>query len=656
MLQSKIKLSKKELIGLVFLTILVTSCFGSVVEPIAELFMQEATITVRRVDDALDRNVTILYEVYEENDDELFLQLKEANNKNNNLWNYVQGVTGKSWTMLVDTPECTDISIKTKISPRKYMTLLCNRGGGIVEIDTGLDVLTIDCYRDQDSSDILRVYLYEHNRQIIIIKIFIYIVFFVFFLIVDTVLFLLFKFKFSVHRIMSEPIEKIDFLICMVLLFGVAVFIYKVVGIPNYLQVGDEYGYWRTTIVHNNKLDWDYLAGQFAPRGYWCYIPQSIAHFIGNRLSVDASIIWMLILAITWSWFLTVVFPGIYHNFSGKIAKRIYILPMFIIMITVWRHYLTSVLMDGFGMISFFAFIYYISRFCEDKRQYRYAFLSGLFGAVSVSFRTANLIGVIGILVFEIIGSFIKKENNYRKTIWGLLIGIFSFMIICIPQLIINLHRGHMGFFPYDHDGAYYGRSVTTWSSDWSLANGNIAYPLLATDDQMNTMKKQIYNNESPLTMEQLFDVYINSPIESTMIVIKKLIIGFDIKTNIAHPGDGAVPWRSTKGMLFSLWNYFLLFSGLFALFKNEEIKRKEKWMAGLIFAFIILPETFMKIEWRYIITGYFLIYYFFAFYFIVPLMENKEERMHFFDKTGYLTRLSVFMVSYMTLSFMFLA
>ena len=73
----------------------------------------------------------------------------------------------------------------------------------------------------------------------------------------------------------------------------------------------------------------------------------------------------------------------------------------------------------------------------------------------------------------------------------------------------------------------------------------------LATDNQMLSMKTLHYGqNDPPLTMEQLFDIYSDSPVEALMLICKKLLIGFDQKTNINSPGDGNVPWRKTNTFL----------------------------------------------------------------------------------------------------------
>jgi len=63
-----------------------------------------------------------------------------------------------------------------------------------------------------------------------------------------------------------------------------------------------------------------------------------------------------------------------------------------------------------------------------------------------------------------------------------------------------------------------------------------------------------------------------------------------------------------------------------------------------------------MKIEWRYVLPGYFLLYYFFTYAFFGPLFEIKEYRKDFFERTNYLPALAVFMFAYLSMSFILLA
>ena len=173
----------------------------------------------------------------------------------------------------------------------------------------------------------------------------------------------------------------------------------------------------------------------------------------------------------------------------------------------------------------------------------------------------------------------------------------------------------------------------------------------------MLTMKNAAYNRATPLTMEQLLDTYAESPVESAMLILKKIVIGFDKKTNIAYPDPGpGVPWRDTPGILFSLWNYFVLFSALFAVTRKNTLTKEEKTLGIIIFVALVLPETFIKIEWRYLFAGYIALYYCFAFHFVGDAMEKADERRAILQESNYLAGLAIFSFLYLTCSFTLLA
>ena len=169
----------KTLSGIVLLSVLLTACLCSVINPISEGLLPTKSVTISRVDNEPGRQVTILYEDYAENEDELFMELKEANSQYGNGWEFVQGVKSFTWTRLVDTPESNGITISSKISPRKYITFLCNRGGGIVEISIDGKITLIDTYKDQEQSDILRYYVFGDFKRIVLVKAVLYSVSFV---------------------------------------------------------------------------------------------------------------------------------------------------------------------------------------------------------------------------------------------------------------------------------------------------------------------------------------------------------------------------------------------------------------------------------------------------------------------------------------------
>ena len=662
--QRKSRMSKGEIIGLILLTGMLTICFYDWINIVVDAMLPTVTVTIKRADHDEGRRATILYEEYEHNPDELFLQLKMENEEGNHAWKYTQGVLGESWTMLVGDADSEAITICVKESPRKYLSFLCNRGGGVFEISLDDEKRIIDTYRDQDQSDVLRIYPFERSTKITVIRLFLYVFLFGFFLILFLTFHYLFVNRLTIPGWLLKPISMIDSLFCFVILAGTGILLYKFIGIPNYLEAGDEVAYWKTTIGIRDLIELEYLSGLFPLRGYLCYVPQSILQYFGSLFSLDAAILWILFLGILWTILICGIFPGIYKILHGAPAKRLHALPMALLLLTTQRHYLTSVMFDGIGMIAFFAFVYFMLCVPKSDNWRMAGSVAGICASIACNLRMSYLAGVVGIAIYVIFTAF-REKPDYKKIVEGVALGLIAFLIVCVPQFAVNYARGHVGIFPYDGeylaepdpDQPWLGRTVAVWSSDYGMAHGNVAYPLLATDPQMLTMKKRHYGISDPaLKMEQLLDIYSDSPMETLMLIAKKMVIGFDQKTNVNSPGDGAVPWRETEGMLFSLWNYFVLFSGCFAFVKSKTVTKSEKRIAHIVLLFLVLPETFLKMEWRYVLPGYFMIYYFFTYAFVVPLLENKEFRKELLTKTRYLTELAIFAFCYFTLSFILLA
>lgn len=649
-----------EIAGLLLLAMLISFCMKDLVNQWADSLLPMKSITVSTMETDGDRSVTI---VYEGNDNEFFPQLKEASEASGIGWEYVEGEPGVRWTSLTLPPQSVQVTVKARYSPRSYLTLFENRGGGVLVLGTGKDDITHDCYKDVDSTELYRLFPYQHSKLPLFIKAAIYLVLFMLLsLLLFTVDWFLKNKRNAGGRIRAyfrEPITAVDFFICWMGLFALAVYIYKVVGIPNYLQIGDEQRYWNELILNEGKWDVAALASRYTFRGYWCYIPPSVARYLGDALSIDPSIVWMLIPSAVISCLSVYILPGLYALKGGGQARKLHIIPIVVLMVTTWQECLTSVSMDIFGLSFLFAGVRNIMRFFKTGK-WMSALLAGLTASIAVSFRTANLPGILAVAVYGLIVTVMHRRNagalSLGRIATGVAVGLFSFVILCLPQLQVNLYRNHPGLFPYDHDQAWFGRSVTTWSSDYAMANGNIAYPLSATDDQMLTMKDSAYDREAPLNMEQLLDSYMESPLETVMLIGKKLIIGFDKKTNIAYPNPGpGVPWRETKGMFFSLWNYFVLFSGLYVLFRSRTT-REEKAISILVFVFLVLPETFMKIEWRYVFAGYMMLYYFFSYHFMNDMILSRDSRVAILENSGFLVAFVLFAIAYFTCSFTLLA
>ena len=217
-----------------------------------------------------------------------------------------------------------------------------------------------------------------------------------------------------------------------------------------------------------------------------------------------------------------------------------------------------------------------------------------------------------------------------------------------------------MGFLPYDFEEAWFGRSLVESSADSSLSWGEMVTPMSGiTDKQMITMKSALYNIEAPLGMAQIFDVFAESPLETFMFILKKILIGFDVQTNVLYPLNNEVNWRDSSGMIFSFVNYFILFTGMYMLFFSKKVNKKERLVSLLLFLSIVLPETFVHMEWRYIIAGYAFLYYMFAFYFIGDTVLVPGGYKKLIEESNYLpfmliTIFIMFCFSFSVISFRF--
>ena len=108
--------------------------------------------------------------------------------------------------------------------------------------------------------------------------------------------------------------------------------------------------------------------------------------------------------------------------------------------------------------------------------------------------------------------------------------------------------------------------------------------------------------------------------------------------------------------MTYSFINYFILLSGLYILFFDKRVTRKERYGAVFIFLTIVLPETIMKIEWRYILAGYLFLYYIFVYHYIGDNIFDKKEYKNLVENSNYMAFIIVTIFLMFCFSFSFCA
>lgn len=156
-------ITKRETVGLIILAVLLTATLRTGVNMLVDRMLPMEEVTIRRADNVAGRCIFILYEEYAENKDELFLALKEENEKSNAKWEYVESDRNESWTMLYSTDESSEITVSTKLNPRKYVTFMANAKGGAVEIESSKGKLVYNTSLRHFGRNICTDYLQPSN-------------------------------------------------------------------------------------------------------------------------------------------------------------------------------------------------------------------------------------------------------------------------------------------------------------------------------------------------------------------------------------------------------------------------------------------------------------------------------------------------------------
>ena len=636
--------SIKELICIFLLAVMVTCLFKDGVNQLVMKLIPESkdTVTTENKKHSAGKGTRIQM-LFDGKDGDLFETCREAARKKD--WVYVEGVYGESWTSLTSDSVGSTFEISAKRTPNAYIQFSIVKAGGAVSVETSKEKQLIDTSSagNEQGAGVIRVYPFRDSHLKLCLQ------FFIYFILFATVLILLLSAnlylknnKIHIPQFLKREVRIGDIFGVWLLLYLIAAINYKVIGIPNYLQIGDEYVYWNSSLLHNGEINLKYLTNAFSFRGYWCYIFPTIAKGAGSLLHVDSVLVYLIFPSFFISMLSVYILPGLKKILCDKSAKILETICFLAVFLYSWTYCLTSVLMDLFGLVTLFACILFLLSYYKKER-FIYAGVSGIMGAISCSFRLANIYVIYGSVVVLIAYKFIKKFRKWNGKLGfdkhfgtGMIIGVVSFLLIMAPQFIINSERGHLGFLPYDGDVALDGRSLIATSADVALTTGSVANPMYVSDDQMLTMKPRLYDTNTPLTMTQLFDVFAESPLESLMFITKKILIGFDRKTNVQYPYM-TPDWRKSSGMIYSFVNYFILLSGLYILIFTKKVNKNEKKVAALLFLTNVLPQTFTHMEWRYIIAAYTMIYYIFAFHYIGDVVLETKEYKALVEKDNYL-------------------
>lgn len=402
--------------------------------------------------------------------------------------------------------------------------------------------------------------------------------------------------------------------------------------------IWDQYWYWNMGWLLKN-LQFKYLIKGLSFRGYFSYVPMALAQSINDIFKIKFSKYWSYYMINNFFivLFLSYIVPEIYKNLTKKILKNYQIIVMFFVFSFFWRGLYYSVLSDIFGVIMFFWSILMFLKYKQKNKNYL-AFLFGVLITIASLIRTNYKFGIYIIVIIYILkyGFKIFKMKKLNKLKNSFFIYFFlGVILISFPQAIINFKQGHIGLFPYDKKGAY------NSTENFTLAEQHVnislertlvyIYPYKFNADNTALKLKNNFTKED-INMNQAFSMFISNPLDTIILISKKLFYSIDLKTPEMYPSN----YKSYTGVyFFSFFNYWIFLTGIYLLkkrrYREEYFSKKELLLGSILILVFTFPQLILAIEWRFFIIFYLIAYYIFSFKF-TEIIQNEK-----FDKFKYL-------------------
>ena len=400
---------------------------------------------------------------------------------------------------------------------------------------------------------------------------------------------------------------------------------------------GDQRYYWELgTFLFKGQYT-EILKRSYTFRGYITFTIPAIAQMLGHYLNINSHWIFTMINNFFISILLAYIIPEIHNQLSDKKAKNYQILILFFIFSFFWKGVYYAVLFDIFGAVFL---LWMILKILKQKNK-KDVFLAGIFGGIATLCRGNYVWTVMILFLVKIVYELFKNKKISLMNIFLFWSGI---ILICLPQVKINYDLGHIGLFTFDKIGSYKpvpDEKVTVFLINESMRNFFLTYPM-GLGDRTSQQILINFSQGARLNMNQILSAFIYSPIETIIVIVKKIFLALDTRTNESYPKD----LRNLT--FFSLVNYFIIATSLFFT-KNKVFTKKEKLLGISLFISAILPQTIMNVEWRYYIVLYLMVYYVFVFKF-VSLVEQKEKFSEL-KKEGYFKFISFAIVIFFVIS-----
>ncbi len=653
----KYRVVLKKYIWLVLFAVLISSCFFTHINKIADLLLPKTEIKLTITDPGkLSKGHEVW--IYLIDGKEIEKNTFESMEKTGE-WSFMSQEDGAANNTIIGSTVGGTIVIPINKSCSGGINIWMQSYSASINMEVDNVISNYDLYSEE--GEYLQITPYEDSLISIGIRAVLYGLFSA---LIMAVLLICYKLMYSANFTLQD---RKYYYRSIVLAVFICTYIFDVLwykhGITNFNAFGDQPGYWEIGGVFaksgvTGEIIRETIKRIPSFRGYGVFLPSFIAQFIGNRLNIDSYLVYFTLPALTSAFLFGYVMPKLYEVIHGRKVYIIQIVLAYINFFVFYKGNLVSIDGDLFGMTFYLAGALFIVMVFLTGH-IRYAMLSGMFLSLSLAIRTSYLIGVMIILIISIVvfmSSSLKSNTGMFKNIDKLSIHKFTlaavafslaFLLICLPQIYINNQRGHYGLFAYDKDGAYITKTTTLLEQgmDSALSGWITGYPTQVFDDQIHSIRKNaMYLDTKEITMAQGFDAYAKKPLDACVAIAKRLFAFVDIKFNITLPNE---LWSAnTKFYLFSTINYLFLATAAFTMLNRKARElvfcRHDFLFWGISLFGPIAPMLAARLEWRQGMLLYlFYLSYACGYCFLEGILD-REKRPYFINNK-YLSFVTIF-------------
>lgn len=440
---------------------------------------------------------------------------------------------------------------------------------------------------------------------------------------------------------------KADFFIIFAGLTAFTLISYYAGTFPRFLLWGDQNHYW-FMLSDVGKLFEE--SGKFYDfRGYLCYFGPALCKYAGAFFGIDPIVIWIVFLNFLAACLFGITFPMLSKKLYRYSLTRPQVYLSAAIMCVLWRSLLAYVLMDlpaaVFFISGFTVYIYFLEKPTVIKGSFC-GLLIGLASNLKLGYQFVSLALIVVWTAYFLVkkAKKIKTMPNKKEARKQALKKIFSFksvssviavcltfVAVCVPQLLINLSKGVAMLTPYETEASYSEGGdnekyffIMEISASRTFSTMRLYPSSSPTDSQIQSLVIDYIgdNTNTLLRYPQLFEMFLRKPMDTLIMMAKKILLGMNVLDSSPYNLEYSA-YANSLVWLKCLFNYIILFGGVWAAFRNRK-NIKEKFIFFCVFFLCVLINTIGNIEWRGFIVGYLFVNFYFC-YSLLPYYAEKS-------------------------------